>query len=89
MLLRYFQAHAYATAALGRTVKPYNDFSGDRAARRIFVSHTATSGVYALPSRGGFGWHGFSLPTRVSSRETDGACRSLLDEPGACIINPQ
>ena len=81
MLLRYFETHAYATAALGRTVKPYNDFSGDRAARIVFVLHATTSGVYSLPSGGGFGWHGFSLSTCVSSRETDGAYRSLLDEP--------
>ena len=66
MLLRYYKTHAYATPALDRTVKPYNYISGNQAAHRIPVSHTATSCVYFLG--GWVGWRGFSLPARVSSR---------------------
>ena len=53
MLLRYYETHAYATAALGCIVKPYSDSSGDQAVLRIPVSHTATSCIYLLE-----GWIG-------------------------------
>ena len=79
----YYEAHACAIAALSRTMKPYNIFSDDRAARRLPVSHIATFCVYLLPPGRGVGWRGFSLQVRVSSRGTDGACRSLLDEAEA------
>ena len=45
------------------------------------MSHTATSYVYFLG--GWVGWRGFSLSARVSTSETDGTYRSLLEEPGA------
>ena len=84
----YYEAHACATAALSRSIKPYNIFSDDRVARRLPVSHIATFCVYLLPPGRGAGWRGFSLPVHVSSRGTDGACRSLLDEAGAFSRKP-
>ena len=69
-------------------MKTYNILSDGRAARRIPVSHITPSCVYLLPPGGWVGWREFSLPVRVSSRATDGAYRSLLDEPEACSRSP-
>ena len=85
---RYYETHVCATAALGHTMKPYNVFSDCRAAHIILLSHVATSCVYLLPPGVWVGWRGFSLPVRVSSRGTDGAYGSLLDDPEACSRKP-
>ena len=69
-------------------MKTYNILSDGRAARIISVSHITPSCVYLLPPGGWVGWREFSLPVRVSSRATNGAYRSLLDETGSLQQEP-